>query len=191
MDYPPLLERLEALARLERWGDETTARREPAGELAISETEHRLGMSLPESYKCFLRCTNGYRGFGVPAQDLRPVETIDWFKVENQEWIDIWTETSGENPPVSDEAYFAYGKDQFTYNLRVEYLQHALQISDAVDGAVYLLNPKVKGAAGEWEAWHMANWLAGAARYCSFYELVEEEVLRWEAFDWSSQDERT
>ncbi len=101
MDYPQLLERLEALARLGRWGDETTARRKPVDEAAISEAEHRLDVGLPDSYKRFLRCTNGYSGFGLPAQDLHPVEDIDWFKVENQEWIDIWFESTGDLPPGS------------------------------------------------------------------------------------------
>jgi hypothetical protein len=46
-----------------------------------------------------------------------------------------------------------------------------LQISEARDGEVYLLNPSVE-AAGEWEAWHFANHVPGETRYTSFLELI-------------------
>ena len=186
--YSQLLERLEALAQLDRWGDERTERLTPAMDMAISDAERRLGVTLPDSYKRFLLCTNGYRGFGTPAQDLRPVEEIDWFRVENQQWIDSWCKTIGRQPSVPDEVYLVYGEEQDCINLRVEYLEHALQISDVFEGAVYLLNPEIKAASGEWEAWFMANWNPGADRYPSFYDLVEEEVLGWETCDRNEVD---
>jgi hypothetical protein len=46
---------------------------------------------------------------------------------------------------------------QAEYNLRVEYLESALEISDEGDSAIYVLNPKVVTPAGEWEAWLFAN----------------------------------
>ena len=181
MDYPQLLERLEALARLGRWGDETTARREPADEVSLSQAEQRLGVALPDSYKRFLRCTNGYGGFGLPPQDLRSVERIDWFRTEEQEWIETWDD---HGIRVPDEIYLDYGNDQNQIFIRTEYLRSTLQISDVFDGAVYLLNPEIKTPAGEWEAWFLANWLPGALRYPSFYELVLEQVFDGETSDW-------
>ena len=50
-----------------------------------------------------------------------------------------------------------------------------LEISDESDSAIYLLNPEVVTAEGEWEAWLFANWLPGASRYRSFAELMEAE----------------
>ena len=177
--YSQLLERLEALARLDRWGDETSARRDPASEFAIVEAETRLGTVLPVSYKQFLLCTNGYTSFLFPGQNLLPVQTIDWLSSENQEYIDGWQ----EDVSISDEEYFTYGDEQDPIAFRPEYLQSSLQISDFLDSGVYLLNPKVRSADGEWEAWHIANWMVGAARYPSFYNLVEDQVIGFETSD--------
>lgn len=69
--------------------------------------------------------------------------------------------------------YFSYGDDQDSVNLRPEYLRTALEISDYGDAAIYMLNPKVVFADGEWEAWMLASWLPGASRYRSFWELLE------------------
>ncbi|MET8862730.1 hypothetical protein ABZW11_07205 [Nonomuraea sp. NPDC004580] len=42
------------------------------------------------------------------------------------------------------------------------------------DGWV-LLNPRVRTAEGEWEAWFHAPWLPGAHRYRTFLDLMERE----------------
>ncbi len=80
------------------------------------------------------------------------------------------------SPPVPDEDYFTYGKDQDAGTLRAEYLPGCLQVSEIGDMAVLLLNPAVQTAEGEWEAWFFAGWLPGARRYRSFYELMEGEL---------------
>ena len=41
--------------------------------------------------------------------------------------------------------------------------------------SIYLLNPQVVTAAGEWEAWFLADYLGGADRYPSFQALMEAE----------------
>jgi len=135
--------------------------------------EARLGCRLPPSYREFLKCTNGLRqplDF-VPARggDFWPAEGSDWFRERNQEWIDAWT---GDLFVISDELYFVYGPEQDPINLRREYLEHTLEISTRGDSSVYLLNPKILGADGEWEAWFFANWAPGAYRYRSFAEMM-------------------
>jgi len=107
----------------------------------------------------------------VPARggDFWPAEEIDWFRVRNQEWIDART---GDSFVISDELYFVYGPEQDPINLRREYLEHTLEISTHGDSSVYLLNPKIVGADGEWEAWFVANWAPGAYRYRSFAEMM-------------------
>lgn len=57
----------------------------------------------------------------------------------------------------------------------VEYLQSMLEISEEGDSAIYLLNPNVVTPGGEWEAWFFANWLPGANRYRSFWEMMQAE----------------
>lgn len=136
-----------------------------ASEEEIAGAEARLGISLPPSYRDFLKVTNGWIGY-LGILPLRPVRAVEWFHIGNQDWIDAYTV---ELLPTSDEEYFVYGKNVAQPN-RLEYLQTALQISDDQDGAVILLNPKVVFDK-EWEAWFFANYIPGAKRYRSFIEL--------------------
>lgn len=48
----------------------------------------------------------------------------------------------------------------------------------AVITVLYLLVPTIKTDEGEWEARHVANWLAGARRYATFFELLMHERER-------------
>jgi hypothetical protein len=57
----------------------------------------------------------------------------------------------------------------------VKYLQQALEISDRGDSSIYLLNPNIVTADGEWEAWFFGDWLPGADRYHSFIDLMQAE----------------
>jgi hypothetical protein len=103
---------------------------------------------------------------------------LAWFIERRKDWLDGWREgerINGPRTPVADTDYFVYGPHQAEYNLRVEYLESALEISDESDSAIYVLNPKVVTPAGEWEACFFANWLPGAKRYRSFQELMLAE----------------
>jgi len=59
--------------------------------------------------------------------------------------------------------------------MRRVYLRTALQISseEDCDGDLYLLNPKIVDARGEWEAWDFGNKNPGADRYQSFWEMIQ------------------
>jgi hypothetical protein len=152
-----------------------------ATEKEIQEAEARLKTKLPPSYRTFLKVSNGWRITSPFIERLWSTRDGAWLKDRHSDWVDAWQE--GEQiygpPPVSDAEYFNYGPDQAEYNLRVEYLETALEISDVGDAAIYLLNPRVVTAAGEWEAWFFANWLPGARRYRSFQELM---LAEFEAF---------
>jgi len=137
---------------------------------ALLQAESRLGISLPPSYRQFLVITNGWRTADDTIPEVWPVEKIEWFRVNDQAWIDAYMET--DPGPISDSDYFVYGKDQDPALFRREYLESALQISPEGDEAVYLLNPTITTPDGEWEAWIFANWLPGASRYRSFWELM-------------------
>ena len=145
-----------------------------ASEAQIIETERRLGVALPQSYKRFISFTNGWykNSIGYAYQRLLPIEEIDWFRVKEPEWLENWIEGAGgmpdENPSVPDEIYFAGAEP----DLRIEYLQSALQISECGDSDLILLIPEVIFEDREWEAWYFANWLGGARRYTSFEELM-------------------
>ncbi len=126
----------------------------------IAQAEARLKTTLPPSYREFLQVTNGWRTTTPSIDKLWSVEEIDWFASRHQDWIDAWLPGSrlqGEPSPVSDKEYFIYGEEQDPCVMREDYLQAALEISDVGDSAIYLLNPKVVTAEGEWEAWFFAS----------------------------------
>ena len=153
------------------WKKLLRRKRKPATKQAIAALEARIGRSLPPSYRSFLEASDGAAAFEDILPELLPTRDVRWFREQHQDWIDTWTrEMPGD---ASDAAYFVYGDGQDSTSLRTRYLQGALQIGSAVDGAVYLLVPDVIDARGEWEAWLFANWLPGADRYPSFRELVE------------------
>jgi hypothetical protein len=147
-----------------------------ASEEQIAHAETRLGTKFPPSYREFLKVTNGWRQITSFINKLWSVEEIDWFKVRNQGWIDAWMT---DLLPVPDKEYFVYGEDQSELAVRREYLQTALEISDMGDSAIYLLNPQVVTPDGEWEAWFFANWLPGATRYRSFWEMMQTEYKKF------------
>ena len=102
-------------------------------------------------------------------------EHIEWLRRASPAFIAAWMDgarSCGSPRAVPDERYFVYGEAQDAVAIRDEYLQDALQISAWGDAAVYLLNPRVVTAAGEWEAWFFATWIPGAHRYRTFWDLM-------------------
>ena len=143
-----------------------------ATEAQIAQAEVRLGTVLPPSYRDFLRVSNGWRRLTPFVYRLWSTEEIEWFSVRNQDWIDAWNKYPRA---VSDTDYFIYGEGQRTERMRVEYMRTALEISETGDSAILLLNPQVVTGDGEWEAWFLANWSGGAARYRSFLEMMQAQ----------------
>jgi hypothetical protein len=152
----------------------------------IAMAEARLGITLPPSYRDFLQVTNGWRQTTPFIYRIWSVEDIDWFPVRHQDWIDgfldrwgssaIETSNAGSpTPSIPDQQYFVYGEEQDCSQIRVEYLHTALEISEKENSAIYLLNPQVITAGGEWEAWFFGDWLPGADRYPSFQLLMQAE----------------
>ena len=146
-----------------------------ASEAELATAEIRLATRLPPSYRAFLYASNGWRFPSVSIFDLLPVAGIAWFAERNQDWVDAYVGPSAGTPPISDEEYFVYGEKHDSCKFRTEYLSTALQVSEAGDSAVLLLNPKIVTPDGEWETWFFANWLPGAVRYRSFAEWLVAE----------------
>jgi len=119
-----------------------------AAEGELRKAEKRLATNLPPSYRAFLRTSNGWCFPSISIFDLLPIAKVNWFREENQDWIDAYVGPSADLPPISDKEYFVYGCKQDCVKFRAEYLQTALQVSDTADGAVVLLNPKGNGKRG-------------------------------------------
>ncbi len=152
---------------------------DPVSEDELGDLERRLGRSLPPSYRSFLMTTNGYVG-GGSVERIRPAGEVKPFVDDEGEWVDIWLETAGEGTPLTIAEHVATRGDDVVH-ARWQLLSDAIQVSDTYDGAVYLLCPTITDPEGEWEAWLFATWLPGAARFSSWWELVNAEYQTWKA----------
>lgn len=149
-----------------------------ASDEQIQAAEDRLGIQFPPSFREFYKITNGWRCAGYYTDavfpfEILPVEKVEWFRTNNQKWIDIYN--NEQSYKVEDKDYFVYGKHQNSVNFRAEYLKTALETSTIHDAGVYLLNPQIVSTDGEWEAWHFSDWMPGAWRYQSFLQLLINE----------------
>jgi hypothetical protein len=148
---------------------------DPASAAELSQLECRIGAELPNSYRLFLATSNGWRQSGGFIYAVYPCRKVEWFRTNNQDWIEAYVDPAKDQPPLPVEEHCVYGDDQDPCRFRVEYLQSTLLISAIGDSAVYLLNPELKTPSGEWEAWFFANWHPGAVRYRSFWDLMQAE----------------
>jgi len=150
-----------------------------ATERQIQETEARLDVALPPSYREFLAVTNGWLTTGNWVGKVWSATEVEWYRVRHQEdAIDAWLTGASEGGvpyPVPDDEYFIYGEKQDTASVRLEYLQTSLELTEESGTEVYLLNPQIVTPEGEWEAWFLAHWLPGARRYRSFWDLMHGE----------------
>jgi hypothetical protein len=128
-------------------------------------------VTLPPSYKSFLKETNGWRETGGSTGRLLAVEEIEWFQSKHPDWLDVWMSgwMAGGLDIALDE------NDQVQGEVDYHHLDQTLAISEVGDEAIMLLNPSVQTPDGEWEAWLFANWLPGAAPHISFQVMLEEE----------------
>ncbi|MHB1134096.1 MAG: SMI1/KNR4 family protein [Chloroflexota bacterium] len=188
-DWQPLLIRWrKELIASPRWGQGLPSEVATSGWLGfpgaseeqLARAETRLGTRLPPSYRAFLRTSNGWRATGTFIDYVYACEELEWFRARHQQWIDAYVSPPllhflRPTPRLSDAEYYVYGEEQDSARFRPEYLRTALAISAEGDSAIYLLNPQVVTPEGEWEAWFFANWLPGASRYRSFWEMMQAE----------------
>jgi hypothetical protein len=146
----------------------------PASLNEIGAAETRLHVSLPPSYKTFLSITNGWRQLGMDAEPAKVFATteIQWLK----DYCPLWIETHGNDEPFDEQEYLRYGPTQRDWPAPARYLKASLAISRNVDCAIYLLNPLVIDARGEWEAWRLSK--HGVHRERTFFDLMKYEHTR-------------
>ena len=117
----------------------------------ITALEQRIGRSLPPSYRSFLTESNGFEAPDIFIPQLYSTEAVDWFRVRHADWAQAYRDT-------------------------YPHLNSCLQVSATGDGAVILLNPKVKSTEGEWQTYFFANWIPGATVHDSFGEFMRNEL---------------
>src|SRR5215475_1698538 len=121
-----------------------------ATEDQLSNLETRLGKALPPSYRAFLKTSNGFQQPGMFVLRLQTVDEIEWFRVKSLDTIDMWK---------------SHGLEDLTDALAISPFQED----------VYLLNPRVVTADGEWEALDFNPGGASCNHYPSFWELMQAE----------------
>ncbi|MYW68589.1 SMI1/KNR4 family protein [Streptomyces sp. SID8379] len=138
----------------------------------LAAQEKRLGVALPPSYRQFLRASDGWLDTTDSIDRLLSAREVGWTRDLEPDLVSGWD----GYVQVDDEEYFVYGEAQDPLSFRPAYLPDTLKISHTPNATdVYLLNPHVVGADGEWEAWHLAHWLPGAVRHRSFWDLMNDE----------------
>ena len=156
-----------------------------ASEAQIVAAETRLGARLPDSYRTFLKVSNGWPLMSYNAQPgkLWSSEELFWVRDNDPNEVMIWTE--GDNAVTTLEEHLSCRNDEYSPPYNADYIQNLLSISDYGDASDLYLSPEVLDENGEWECWRFANWLPGAARYQSFeqwmlrtYDFLEEESKR-------------
>ncbi len=140
----------------------------------IEEVETRLGIELSPQMRRFYKTTNGLDLTHIDGSFHERIFEIS--KIRNytdlspgaaRDWI------GDKVYPVPDEEYFVYGEEQDPCNTRLEYLRTAIAISDEEANSTLLINREVRFANGEWEIYDLSTYLAGAARFNSFYSFLE------------------
>lgn len=140
-----------------------------AGEEQIARAERRLKTRLPESYREFLKITNGWPAGGPYVTRILPVEKIEWVSARKRDWLESWKLGMRLGSGNGDLATIG---ERLGFDIRT--LESGLEISDEEDIGVYLLMPGLKSADDEWEAWCFEG-ETGAVRYPSFWELMRAE----------------
>jgi hypothetical protein len=149
----------------------------PAPENEILETERRLGIRLPPSYRSFLSVSNGWRPFDSLIERLLPVQQIDRLRFADPEATKAIQEYYQEDE-LSDEDYLDYADDNHMVALRHRFYPESVLVGKGwpCESELILLNPRIVFPDGEWEAIFFADWLPGNERYRSFRVLVEAYV---------------
>jgi hypothetical protein len=163
---------------------------EGATEEQIAAVEERLGARLPNSYRNFLKVSNGWPLMGdAQPGALWPVEEIQWVRDHDPRDVLSWglrSQLSTSQSDVSPEEHLKLSDDSVRY--RMAYVDGLLGISDSGDASYLFLSPEVTDINSEWECWQFASWMPGATRYSSFemwmlrtYKFLEEDLR--ESFD--------
>lgn len=127
-----------------------------ASDEQIKGVENRLGITLPDDYKQFLKQSNGFDCLSNIDVTVMPVERIDYLKALDKELVDIWT-----SEPDREEF-----NRQFSSSILIGGYQEEQQL---------LLVPI---ADGDWECWFFAAWSPGETKYPSFRFYMEEVLTR-------------
>jgi hypothetical protein len=156
----------------------------PAKEQEITKAETRLGLSLPESYKNFLRVSNGWDQLGIGSDCqvglVYPIEEVDYFKSKDPYLFSAVEDMPWDSAEVSDFGLIPGDGHVVTEfvknNYSSEKFSKIIAISE-VGVEQYLLYPEAVHTGEELEAWRWST-SAEIYRYWSFWDLMQSEYTR-------------
>ena len=126
----------------------------PASAKAICDAEARLGLSLPDDYKGFLRTSNGFEPLCFTFVRMFAIEEVQLLVDAYPDLVDIW------NQPELQDVH--------------QGLESSLLIGDFEgEQQLLLVPPKPGDEEGTWECWFFASWWPGEDRYPSFRAYME------------------
>ncbi|AXG71666.1 SMI1 / KNR4 family (SUKH-1) [Kordia sp. SMS9] len=128
---------------------------EPATNETIQKVEEKLKVSLPEDYKEFLSITNGFHAFSDVEPTFHPVETIDYLRTIDREFIKIWRETGNEE--IADV------------------LAQSIVVAGMNDEQLYLLIPPSEECKN-WRYWKFASWIPGEEAFDSLKHYFKDTL---------------
>jgi hypothetical protein len=132
--------------------------RQAATAEAVTSTEARLGLQLPDDYRTFVLASNGLSPTSSVEAPLLPVEEIDYLR----QVIDAET--------LAD--YKEYGDETSDLPAAIE---RSILISDRAVAEMVLLIPPL-GASDQWQTWFVTSWIPGEVRYPSFRHYIEQQL---------------
>ncbi|MHB8857270.1 MAG: SMI1/KNR4 family protein [Bellilinea sp.] len=139
-----------------------------ASEDQIAQAEDRLKTRLPESYREFLKLSNGWPTGGLYVTRILPVEEIEWVSARKRDWLEGWKLGAKLYTGRDDPSVF---REMLGFDIRL--LESGLEISNE-DVGIYLLIPSLKSEDQEWEAWCFEG-ETGVKQYHSFWNLMQDE----------------
>jgi hypothetical protein len=161
----------------------------PADAAQIEAWAPRFGLELPPSLRALYAVSDGMRAsveYGKDDRALMPAARLRWLHEEDAQLVQIWQRSAGGD--ASDADYHVYGERQDVARMRPSYMSRMVCLGPVVDGGVLLLNPAIRFADGEFEAWDFSVKYPGARRYRSLAELLEArcESDCWTIDEWSA-----
>ena len=151
-------------------------KRAPASQGEIASIEDKLNLSLPPTYKQFLRYSDGLWMASLDGKpgEVLPVADIGLFASLYPKEFGVFAKVKAE---VADREYDRYGDSQDPVHYRTIYGPKLVAVSTMHGSGAYFLNPEVRFSFGEYEAWSF-SFHGGADRYRSFDDLLRSERVR-------------
>jgi cell wall assembly regulator SMI1 len=144
----------------------------PATQQTIESLEEKLGIPLPTSYKSFLLQTNGWQLFGYGIDNILPVNEVDWFHKNNQDWINLIQEYYPDQH--GNIGFFSAKRSTILYRKAIN-LKNTVLVSSTKDTHVLLMDTSQKQTTPtlEYEIWNIQR---EQLNICdNFWEAFQEE----------------